>query len=210
LALPLKVLHQAAAFFEDAYANTGDFYAQHNGEQGIVRKLHAADFRTAFDAGANFGEWTIDAATEWPRCHVHAFEVAPPNYRKLEEKVLSSAFRDRITLNCFGLSDADLTRRMYFYPNHPELTCDNPRHGDSADVFDAPLRAGDNYASSLGIKTIDFLKIDVEGAEYPVLKGFERMLSSGRIHCIQFEYSCFAAEGRVLLRDFYSFLGNMY
>jgi hypothetical protein len=82
-ALPVKELHQAAAFFENAYANEGSSFA-HNGERQLIHKLRAADLRTVFDVGATFGDWTIYAATEWPRCHVHAFEVAPPTYQKLE------------------------------------------------------------------------------------------------------------------------------
>ena len=208
-ALPLKALHEAAAFIESAYSNEGLSF-QHNGEEQLIRKLRAADFSTAFDVGANFGDWTLCAVAAWPNCHVHAFEVAPVTYKTLEERIQLSAWRNRVTLNCFGLSDTNSTMPMYFYPEHPELTCDNPRHGDSAVAFSASLLAGDGYVSSRGIDSIDFLKIDVEGAEFQVLKGLERTLSSARVHCVQFEYGAFATQTRRLLGDFYSLLGSRY
>lgn len=208
-ALPVKALHEVAAFIESAYSNEGSSFEQ-NGERRLIYKLRTANFGTAFDVGANFGDWTTSAVKAWPNCHVHAFEVAPVTYKTLEEHIQSSEYRNRITLNCFGLSDADSTMPMYFYPDHPELTCDNPRHGDSAVAFSASLRAGDGYVLSRGIDTIDFLKIDVEGAEYRVLKGLERFLSDAKVHCIQFEYGAFATQTRMLLADFYSLLGSKY
>jgi hypothetical protein len=100
---------------------------------------------------------------------------------------------------------------MYYFPDHPELTCDRPRHENSTVVqFEASIVAGDEYADANGIETIDFLKIDVEGAEHLVLKGFSRMLGRGAIRCIQFEYGAFSIQTRVLLADYYEWLGSRY
>ncbi len=38
------------------------------------------------------------------------------------------------------------------------------------------------------IAAIDLLKIDVEGAEYQVLRGAQRMLASQKIRCLTFEF----------------------
>ena len=46
---------------------------------------------------------------------------------------------------------------------------------------------GDQYADSQGVKAIDYLKIDVEGWEMPVLQGFRVLLENHCIRCIQFE-----------------------
>ena len=52
------------------------------------------------------------------------------------------------------------------------------------------------------------MKIDVEGYEDKVLKGFEGMLKAGRIKIIQFEYGCINIDTHFLLKDFYDYLGR--
>jgi hypothetical protein len=74
------------------------------------------------------------------------------------------------------------------------------------------VRTGDEVCRELGIGKIDFLKVDVESAEYEVLTGFSEMLGARRVSVIQFEHQ----HGR-FLRDFYDLflpkgyaLGKLY
>ncbi len=55
------------------------------------------------------------------------------------------------------------------------------------------------------IAKIDLLKIDTEGAEHLVLRGFGDNLSPDRIPVIQFEYGLINISAKFLLRDFYAF-----
>jgi FkbM family methyltransferase len=205
----VKALHGFASFVESAYANEGASF-ERNGEQALLNKLRGFDFGTAFDVVANFGDWTSEAIAVWPKCHVHAFEVAPGTFDRLSERFRSFQQPDRLTLNCLGLSDEEGSHRMYYYPEHPELTCESPRHDYPAVPFDANLAVGDEYCDSRGIDTVDFLKIDVEGAEFRVLRGFAERIAARKIHCIQFEYGAFATQTRFLLGDYYSLLSSAY
>jgi hypothetical protein len=100
---------------------------------------------------------------------------------------------------------------MYYFAEHPQLTCDMPRHSHAtATTFTAELMAGDDYVRQRDLGTIDFLKIDVEGAEHLVLKGFRETLEARRIQCVQFEYGAFSIQTRVLLADYYDALGRNY
>ena len=65
--------------------------------------------------------------------------------------------------------------------------------------------SGDDYAALNSVDSIDFLKIDVEGAEKKVLRGFKDMLGSRAIRLIQFEYNRGAIIGDFLLKDAYEF-----
>jgi hypothetical protein len=47
----------------------------------------------------------------------------------------------------------------------------------------------DTYCTTAGLETVDFLKIDVEGAERRVLVGAQRLLEERRIHAVMIEVS---------------------
>lgn len=53
------------------------------------------------------------------------------------------------------------------------------------------------------IESIDILKIDVEGADHLVLKGFSKILEKNNIRLIQFEYGYTHGDAKFLMRDFY-------
>jgi FkbM family methyltransferase len=207
---PVKALHRLAGLVESAYFNEGASF-ETNGERRLIERLGRADFRIAFDVGANHGDWSLHALGAWPQCRIHAFEVAPPTYEALVSKVAASKHASRMTLNCLGLSDTDSTQEMFYFPHHPELTCDLRRHVEYEMVpFEARLASGDAYASEHQLDAVDFVKIDVEGSEHRVLRGLGSRLSSAKIHCLQFEYGAFSTQTRVLLADYYSLLSRNY
>jgi FkbM family methyltransferase len=206
----VRGLHALAAFVESAYANDGSSFAN-NGEQTLLRKLDGAGFRIAFDVGANFGDWLLEGLSVWPQCRVHAFEVAPWTFEELQRRVKALPYADRAVLQQAGVSDREGTEIMHFFPDHPEVTCDMPRHSEyRSEQFEARMVTLDRYCERNDITAIDFLKIDVEGAEYKVLKGAAGLLAGRRVHTIQFEYGAFSTQTHFLLGDYYSLLAGDY
>jgi FkbM family methyltransferase len=203
---PVRALHRLASFIEEAYEND-EWDMSANGETALIRRLAPAQFKTVFDVGAHVGGWSTEALRFWPGARAHLFEVAPPTFERLKRDIGLAA---RATLNPFGLSDAAGAREMFFFPEHPHLTCDMPRHAFAATPFTARLLDGDTYLDEHGIHTIDFMKVDVEGAEHLVFKGFSRAIREGRIHGMQFEYGAFSIQTRVLLADYYEMLSRDY
>ena len=65
------------------------------------------------------------------------------------------------------------------------------------------LRTGDLYCNENKISFIDFLKIDVEGAEHLVLAGFKKMFEKKAVRLVQFEYGYTNGDSKFLMRDFY-------
>ena len=205
----MRVLHRVASFIEDCYEND-EWDMQVNGETALLRRLAPARFTTVVDVGAHLGEWSIAALRAWPGSRVHAFEVAPRTYERLERNIAAAGLVDRATLVCKGLGDATTTRDMFYYPDHPNLTCDRPRHAYHNQPFAAQLVEGDSYLRQHDLGPIDFLKIDVEGAEHLVLHGLSRALAADRVRCIQFEYGAFSIDTHVLLADYYEMLASRY
>jgi FkbM family methyltransferase len=64
----------------------------------------------------------------------------------------------------------------------------------------------DIFCEEQGIKTIDLLKIDVEGYEIEVLKGAKTMIANGNIPYIQFEFGIASIEARIFMKDFFKIL----
>jgi FkbM family methyltransferase len=206
----VRALHYMAEFIESAYENE-EWDMAVNGEAALLRRLQPAGFTTVLDVGAHVGDWSVEALLAWPSSQVHAFEVAAPTYEELTRRVAAAGVSARLILNPVGLSDRTTTRDMYFFPDHPQLTCDMPRHAEHrATRFQAQLLKGDTYAAQHGLARIDFVKIDVEGAEHLVIRGFHDTIESGRLDCIQFEYGAFSLQTRVLLADYYDLLGSRY
>jgi FkbM family methyltransferase len=207
--LPMRALHRAAAFVEECYENDEwDMFA--NGETSLQRRLQPARFATAFDVGAHVGDWSVEALKTWPAARLHGFEVAPPTFDRLKRHVEEAGLSPRAVLNCEGLGASTGTREMFYFPEHPHLTCDQPRHPQRHTTFAACIEDGDSYVDRHRIDTIDFLKIDVEGSEHLVLEGFQRTIAAGRVHCIQFEYGAFSIDTHVLLADYYERLADSY
>jgi len=205
----MRSIHVLAEFFEASYENEGSSFWV-NGEISVIKKLRAAGPQVALDVGANIGEWTESALGHWPKCQVHAFEVAPATFDILKDRVGKRADANRCTLNCLGLSDLSGTQQMYFYPEHPEMTSFQVHSNNRVIPFDAAFGTGDEYMARTGIDLVDFLKIDVEGAEHRVLKGFSKAIEGDKIQVIQFEYGWFSIQTKVLITDYYGMLADRY
>lgn len=182
-----------------------------NGEQWTLRTLSALDdLDVLFDVGANHGEWSLAAKASFPDASLHCFEIVPTTFRKLSETL---AGMPRTTLNPCGLSDRDGEIEIFFDSELDFIATAVPGfseefHRNQTEKLRLPTMRGDEYCEQRAIDRIGFLKIDVEGHEPQVLRGFERMLDAGRIDALQFEYGYVNIGVRFLLKDFYDYLAG--
>ena len=65
---------------------------------------------------------------------------------------------------------------------------------------------GDRLVAEHDVERIDMVKIDVEGADLAVLRGFGDSLATGRIRVAQFEYGYASVLARTFLLDFFELL----
>src|SRR5262249_19311738 len=69
-----------------------------------------------------------------------------------------------------------------------------------------PVTTIDAYTRTYNIARVDLLKLDVEGWEFPALKGAEYLLHSGGLLNILFEFSQANVYSRVFFHDFWTLL----
>ncbi len=126
------------------------------------------------DIGANQGEYTLFAAKRLKKGRVIAFEPVNDLYQKLHQNILLNDFKN-ITSFKFGLSDTDARLPIYMGPLGSR---ENEGFGTlyqseirNRFIENVELKVFDSVIDPLALERIDFMKIDVEGAELAVLKG---------------------------------------
>ncbi|OGJ15965.1 MAG: hypothetical protein A2632_01290 [Candidatus Pacebacteria bacterium RIFCSPHIGHO2_01_FULL_46_16] len=149
--------------------------------QSVVKKKW-----TFFDVGANIGAISLLAASQMSTGKVYAFEPTPMLISKFNQNVLLNKFENKITLVVSAVANKvgviEFTCESESEVNH--ITGNSGSRSKSTLV---PTVTLDAFANKKKISHIDFLKIDVEGAELLVFQGAKKLLEEGRIGIILFE-----------------------
>jgi FkbM family methyltransferase len=131
---------------------------------------------TVLDIGAHAGLYTMTASKRvGPTGHVIAFEPSPRERRRLERH-LSINHCENVTVHPFALGDrageADL-----FVVDGNETGCNSfrPAAGIPGRPTRVPIRRLDDCHAERLFTAADLIKMDIEGAEFSVLRGAERV-----------------------------------
>jgi FkbM family methyltransferase len=172
-----------------------------NGEARMLARLSSASIRTAWDVGANIGDWTEVALHAFPEARIDAFEPFPETAHRLAMRHAGP----RVRVHTFGLGLRDGPTPFTYYGidysflssavNHTQVV---PGIATSVEM----RRSGACFAELLETPPLDILKLDVEGMEYDVLVGLGDFLAPPTIRFIQFEHH----GGYRPLQDFYTLL----
>lgn len=176
---------------------------EEHGETWIQSRL-AGKFDVIFDVGSNIGEWSRMARSNHPKAKIHTFEIVPDTYRKMLNNI---TIDENMIPNSFGLLDksgpVQLKHNIEF--DAMSTTVMDLRLDQSVSMTGLAF-TGDEYVESRGIEKIDYLKIDTEGAEGNVLRGFENTLKQGKVKMIQYEYGLVCILTKWMLIDSYRLL----
>jgi FkbM family methyltransferase len=183
------------------YRNNFSYIFSKNGELVLMKKLKKLDIKTIFDVGANTGEWAVIAEEVFPQASIHCFEISKTNCEKFKNK----SFSNLVKLNDFGLSDISgmISYHDFGSGSTVNTIVESANFFKGSDVILGRVETGDSYMVSNSLSIVDFLKIDVEGAEHMVLSGFKESLMLGQIRIIQFEYGFVNGDAHFLMKDFY-------
>ena len=173
------------------------------GEARLLELVKPFGFKSYFDVGANIAEWVNAAAAHSEGARIDCFEIVPATFEKLKTAVVAGTADVR--LNAFGLSDHEGEIQIYLGDTDYISSQYDFDDGTVRGSVSCQVRRGDAYAAEQGIERVDFLKIDVEGAEGAVMHGLTGLLDKQAIRLVQFEYNRGAIVSRFLLLDFYEF-----
>ncbi len=135
------------------------------------------------DVGANMGYFSLLWASIAPSSRVLAYEASPRNIRIFEKNISRNHMGKTIKLIPKALGDRNGT--IGFYCGAEDQTGHGGIYLDDSDgTMQVPIVRLD---AELPDEEIDYLKIDVEGADTLVLYGCENLLRRKSIKLIHFE-----------------------
>jgi FkbM family methyltransferase len=181
----------------------------------LVKSLIGEDNQAIVEVGGHYGEDTVILSKEFPYGHVHCFEPDPRNLKILDR--LSDI--ENVTIYDLAVSDID-DDKVAFYPSYksdvPERMfkkynwiykdeyLDLKINGSGASslkkgykyaqepIYVKTIRL-DTWMSKRNIDVVDFLWVDVQGAEKNVIDGLGKKIQN--VKCIWIEYGETFYEG---------------
>ena len=153
-----------------------------------------------FDIGMNFGYFTCLLASICK--DVHGFEPVGWLAGRARANVQLNAFAN-VTINEVALSDHAGTAQLNLPdPDHCNWGTSSLVHKSSSETeaVEVPLETLDGYCAARGITRLDFMKVDVEGAEHLVFRGAEKTMERMRPTII-FEYNEESGPGAYALLE---------
>lgn len=131
------------------------------------------------DVGANFGWYTsVMALHSGSGGQTHAFEPTPQSFDELKRNHVAGGEPANVFLNNVALGDRPDTVQIHLFDGfgtgHASLAA---KTSARSAVFDCKMVTLDSYLKENEIARVDFVKVDIEGAELMFLKGAEKLFA---------------------------------
>jgi FkbM family methyltransferase len=160
------------------YYNLGEMAVEaYGGEADGVR---AGD--VVLDCGANVGTFTRSALAAGAS-KVVAFEIDPRNAECLRRNFQKEAAEGRVVVIAQGVWSREGMVEVKVYSNSNWSTAAMPERPETEEkprVVKLPVTRIDRVVEDLGLERVDFIKMDVEGAEVEALQGARTTLQRFR------------------------------
>jgi FkbM family methyltransferase len=160
------------------YYNLGEMAVEAYG--GEAEGVRAGD--VVLDCGANVGTFTRSALAAGAS-KVVAFEIDPRNAECLRRNFQKEAAEGRVVVIAQGVWSREGTVEVKVYSNSNWSTAAMPERPETEEkprVVKLPVTRIDRVVEDLGLERVDFIKMDVEGAEVEALQGARTTLQRFR------------------------------
>jgi FkbM family methyltransferase len=166
---------------------------------------NSKDIRTFVDIGANSGYFSLLLAQNNKVANIFAFEPVPHTFKKFKSSVDINKFVNiNVLQQCVGDKDGEID----FYISHSSDVsgCKITEFHSNSKKIKVKINTFDTIVKTVGIKEIDLIKIDTEGAELGILNNAINSLNEFRpVMVIEFSNKTTAAYG-YHPSDIYNFL----
>jgi FkbM family methyltransferase len=127
------------------------------------------------DVGAHVGKYSLPIAKQYPDSIVIAIEPAKDTFLALTEGIRKNKIKNIIPLNIAAFSTSTKLKLFVLEVHGCSTLIDDQAKYLSKRIIridEVDARPLDDIVEKVGLKRIDWVKIDVEGAELHVLRGF--------------------------------------
>jgi FkbM family methyltransferase len=133
-----------------------------------------------FDIGANIGWYSNHLAKKLPNATIYSFEPIPETFAQIKRNTELNQSKN-IVLNNFAFSDSIQTLTFYYSPTITGASSSvNITENSGMVKLECQANTIDNFVKEKSIKGPDFIKCDVEGAEFMVYKGGAETISKNK------------------------------
>jgi FkbM family methyltransferase len=136
--------------------------------------VHSGD--VVLDGGANVGVFTRKALAAGART-VIAVEPAPENVESLRRNFPKEIASGRVVIQALGLWDQPAVLPLRVDADNSARNSFVLSFGPAASTVMVPLRTIDSVVESLALTSVDFIKLDIEGAEKNALAGAKQTVA---------------------------------
>ena len=159
-----------------------------------------------FDIGANMGLYSVWMSKFISSGRIHSFEPDTANFKRLQKSIVLNNLQHLVIANNIALSDLDGQLGFTTGLDIENHIIDQP---DSNTEMVESQRI-DSYMKFKNIQNIAYVKIDVEGFEYSVLKGANTNLLNKNIDIIQLEINSSIRNSGKTIHDLLELIDHYY
>jgi FkbM family methyltransferase len=163
----------------------------------------------AADIGGNVGAYTAELKRLFPELEIHVFEPASINVKKLYERFSHDR---KVIIQPIAVSNESGMASLFSDKEGSGLASLKKRQlehfGIAFDVQECvrTIRFEEYWEKNLKSRSVDLVKMDIEGFELTALQGFGAALAATNL--IQFEFGGCNIDTRTFFQDFWYFFND--
>ena len=147
--------------------------------------------KTVFDVGANIGQSALAFRQQFPEANIYTFEPAEETFKTLQQ-----ACRHDAKIHPYQLAISDINGEKEFFINEDQSTSsllESSREIKNRSLHEKMKPVGsstvqcqtlETFCNQHSIREIEFLKMDIQGAELQAIAGASELFASGRIKVV--------------------------
>jgi FkbM family methyltransferase len=143
-------------------------------ETKVIAGLVSPD-ATCIDVGANVGYYTLLLAGHARKGRVYAFEPIESNCSMINDSAEINGFHN-VDVICCAVSDTDTESEFVISSDSAYSSLQDTGRKTQSLATVVPVTSLDTFCEQRQFNRVDFIKVDVEGAEHRVLAGARRLI----------------------------------